>query len=114
MKVQPAKPDVSDKPMSQDENAIHWRRYRWFRNAWWIVWLGTIPVAFPIAVGLTLLFRSEIAFFIVSFSWMGLFAFVSLKMAYVTCPQCGRFLHVSGSYNPFSKSCLHCGHPKWK
>jgi hypothetical protein len=105
---------MSDKPMSQDERVSHWRRYRWFRNAWWMVWLGTLPVAFPIAAGFTLLFRSEIPFLIVSFAWMGLFAYMSLKMAYVTCPQCGRFFHLSGGYNPFSKGCLHCGHPKWE
>lgn len=101
--------------MTPEERAAHWRKYRATRNAVWIVLFGGPFVVMGVSMGLFALVRSSIPFYLLGFAWMGLFAYLGLKMIYVTCPQCeGRFHVAGGTYNPFSPDCAQCQHPKWE
>ncbi len=101
--------------MTPAERLAHWRKYRATRKAVWIVFFSGPLIAMPAAIGLFLLVRSGIPFYLFAFTWMGLCAYYGLRMIYVTCPQCGGRFHVSGgTYNPFSRDCAQCQHPKWE
>lgn len=81
----------------------------------WVVFFSGPPVVISLAIALHFLVHSELPFYLLAFCWTGLYAYFGLKMIYLTCPQCGKRFHVLGGfYNPFTRKCAWCDHPKWE
>jgi hypothetical protein len=70
----------------------------------WIVFFLFIPVVLLAHV----LFGDLVARY-VGLSWMGLFAFVGMRVGWSRCPSCGERFHSTGYWhNPWTQKCLHC------
>jgi antibiotic biosynthesis monooxygenase (ABM) superfamily enzyme len=84
-------------------------RRRWFFG----VWLG----GFFVVILLTGLFApllGDLAFYIFGPSWLLSFAIAGLRLSFFRCPRCHHHFFCTWLHNnPFRRSCIHCGLPKW-
>lgn len=92
----------------------HWKEYRRRRLAFLILLITYVPGVFVTGVGLSILFKATVLFYVMAILWL-LFLFVSsLRLALFKCPQCGNpFFSRWWYYNPLAQTCVHCGLRKW-
>lgn len=91
-----------------------WSAYRKKRWVVVLVFLGFLPIGFPLAVALSRLSGSGSAFYMVAFGWALALVVVYVRLAFFPCPRCGKaYFSRWWYYNPLSGACVHCGLPKW-
>jgi hypothetical protein len=97
-----------------------WRDFRRRRLIYWVVFLGYVPGAFALFVGVGLPISAFIGiapdyfFYAIAGSWMLAWLISGLRARLFPCPRCHKWFFATWWYsNPFARKCVHCGLPKW-
>src|ERR1022692_67015 len=101
--------------MSDSSNfAVAWSDYRRRRRWFFSVCLGGFTVVVLLASILSKLSLGDLAFWLLGPAWIVAFGVVALRLELFRCPRCRRCFFCTLSHNnPFRRSCIHCGLPKW-
>lgn len=95
--------------------AAAWQRHRRWSWAFWLLFLGFVPGAPLLTVGLGRVFHSEGLFLPITLGWMAAVGIAGACRSSLRCPRCGeRFFRRGRQYrNEFARKCVNCGLPKW-
>jgi len=97
------------------KSTSEWSEYRSRRRAFFLIWLGGMPVTVLISVVLIKLFRSPVVFYFMGIAWLLSFGVAGIRLTLFRCPRCRRYFFFTGfSGNHFAQRCVHCGLPKWE
>ena|SRR5689334_1947372 len=110
--------------MPKDEGvySAKWRHYRRWSRAFWIVFVLYLPALAFLGRVLGPTRRGGPVIFGAAVVWMAAFAIIGYQKTNFRCPKCeepffykfdNRPWRMSWQHNPFARSCIHCGLPKW-
>src|ERR1035437_7170915 len=99
--------------MDDTSHLAAWAEYRNRRRWFFGIWLGGL-VAVILLTGLFSLLLGDLAFYILGPAWLLSFVVASVRLSLFRCPSCHHCFFCTWSHhNPFRRSCIHCGLPKW-
>ena len=103
-----------------------WPRYRRYRNAVILMYIGYIPYMIIVHYLIPSIFSYRWSGFVPFLLWGAIWVYNIRRMSGFRCPRCQLsfftlgpefkilgFTYGWGWYRPFTKECVHCGHPKW-
>jgi hypothetical protein len=104
------------RPLRAMDDTSHfaaWAEYRNRRRWFFGIWLGGL-VAVILLTGLFSRLLGDLAFYILGPAWLLSFAVAGVRLSLFRCPSCRHcFFSTWTHHNPFRRSCIHCGLPKW-
>jgi len=92
-----------------------WLRYRQFRTVYVALFVGFVPVMFPVGVVIEKVFRTAVPAFILAGIWMVAMVVVGFLLSSWRCPRCNKWFAATwwSNHGFFARKCVHCGLPKY-